>query len=51
VTHRTGSHALKSESQVVAGKAGKYYTITRRGRSALDKLRPKLKELVDEVLS
>ncbi len=41
---------LKSKSQVVAGKARKYYTITRRGRAALDRLRPKLKELVDEVL-
>lgn len=41
---------LKSESQVVAGKARKYYTITRRGRAALNRLRPKLKELVDEVL-
>ena len=42
---------LKSKSQVVAGKARKYYTITRRGRAALDRLRPKLKELVDEVLT
>ena len=41
---------LKSKSHVVAGKARKYYTITRRGRAALDRLRPKLKELVDEVL-
>lgn len=42
---------LKSKSQVVAGKARKYYTITRRGRAALNRLRPKLKELVDEVLT
>jgi len=42
---------LKVETQVVAGKARKYYTITRRGRAALAAVRPKLKELVDEVLS
>ena len=42
---------LKSDSRVVAGKVRKYYTITRRGRAALERLRPKLKELVDEVLS
>jgi len=42
---------LKSEAQVIAGKVRKYYTITRRGRTALAALRPKLKELVDEVLA
>jgi PadR family transcriptional regulator, regulatory protein PadR len=41
---------LKAEAQNVAGKVRKYYTITRRGRAALATLRPKLKELVDEVL-
>jgi DNA-binding PadR family transcriptional regulator len=43
--------SLKVKIQVVAGKARKYYTITRRGRAALAAIRPKLKELADEVLT
>jgi DNA-binding PadR family transcriptional regulator len=32
------------------GKLRKYYAITRKGRTVLDGLRPKLAELADEVL-
>lgn len=41
---------LVSESQVVAGKVRKYYTATAQGREALDALRPRLAELVEETL-
>jgi PadR family transcriptional regulator PadR len=41
---------LVSERQVVAGKVRRYYRITDRGRSALARLRPQIRELVDEVL-
>lgn len=40
---------LAGESVTVGGKARKYYTITRKGRSALASIRPKLGELVREV--
>lgn len=41
---------LTSEITVVAGKARKYYAITRKGRLALIRIRPKLDELVGEAL-
>jgi DNA-binding PadR family transcriptional regulator len=41
---------LKSRERVVEGKVRKYYTITRRGVKALDEIREKIRELVDEVL-
>lgn len=49
-------HSLKAEGyltredRVVGGKVRKYYTITGVGRRALDEARPKIRELVDEVL-
>jgi DNA-binding PadR family transcriptional regulator len=41
---------LASETGVVNGKARKYYVITRKGKRALDRIRPKLGELVRETL-
>jgi DNA-binding PadR family transcriptional regulator len=41
---------LAVETEVVAGKLRKYYTITRKGRIALERIRPKLAELAEEVL-
>lgn len=41
---------LSISSRVVGGKVRKYYTITPRGREALAELRPKIGELVSEVL-
>lgn len=41
---------LAREERVVDGKVRKYYTATDDGRAALDEVRPKLIELVDEVL-
>jgi PadR family transcriptional regulator, regulatory protein PadR len=41
---------LRSDSEVVSGKMRKYYSITRRGRTVLDQILPKLEELVREVL-
>jgi len=41
---------LDREERVVAGKVRKYYSATEDGREALDEIRPKLQELVDEVL-
>jgi len=41
---------LSRAERVVAGKLRKYYTITDAGRRALDEARPKIRELVDEVL-
>src|SRR5688572_28747359 len=49
-------HALKAkgyldeEKRVIGGKVRKYYRITSRGRDALSLLRPKVRELVGEVL-
>jgi PadR family transcriptional regulator, regulatory protein PadR len=40
---------LVSEVEVIAGKARRYYVITRKGRAALDRLRPKLRELWAEA--
>jgi DNA-binding PadR family transcriptional regulator len=41
---------LASTSRVVGGKVRKYYTITAAGQTALGALRPKIRELVAEVL-
>ncbi len=41
---------LECEKRVVDGKVRKYYAATGAGRAALDEVRPKLTELVDEVL-
>lgn len=41
---------LSSKEQVVNGKVRKYYRITPAGKRALARLRPKIRELVDEVL-
>ncbi len=40
---------LVSEVEVMAGRSRKYYVITRKGRAALDRLRPKLRELWAEA--
>lgn len=40
---------LSSETEVVDGKARKYYVITRKGRLALARIVPKLSELVREA--
>lgn len=40
---------LASEVEVIAGKSRRYYVITRKGRAALDRLRPKLRELWTEA--
>jgi PadR family transcriptional regulator PadR len=45
----TGGY-LESERQVFNGKVRKYYRITEAGRAALEQVRPKIRELVDEVL-
>lgn len=42
---------LSVERTVVGGKARKYYRITEAGRIALKEVKPKLRELVKEVLS
>lgn len=42
---------LVREEQVVAGKVRKYYRITPEGREALENLKPKIRELVNEVLA
>ena len=41
---------LVSEERVVRGKVRKYYTITEKGKQTLAELRPKIVELVNEVL-
>ena len=49
-------HSLEAEgyltrrNEVVNGKARKYYRITEKGVNALEEAKPKIKELVDEVL-
>jgi DNA-binding PadR family transcriptional regulator len=40
---------LTSEAVRENGRSRKYYGITRKGRLALSRIRPKLKELVSEV--
>jgi PadR family transcriptional regulator, regulatory protein PadR len=44
------SGLLVSEQTIVLGKTRKYYRATEAGREALAALRPKIRELVDEVL-
>lgn len=46
--HKAGY--LSVERSVVGGKARKYYRITESGRVALEEVKPKLRELVEEVL-
>jgi PadR family transcriptional regulator PadR len=41
---------LSVERAVVSGKVRKYYRITDRGRAALEDIKPKLRELMAEVL-
>lgn len=41
---------LALETEVIDGRQRKYYTITRKGRTVLDRVRPKLAELAEEVL-
>jgi DNA-binding PadR family transcriptional regulator len=41
---------LTAERQAVNGKVRKYYRITDAGREALAQVKPKIRELVDEVL-
>jgi len=41
---------LKSEEEVVEGKVRRYYTITDKGKELLDDIKPRIKELVEEVL-
>jgi len=49
-------HSLEAEgyltrrNDVVNGKVRKYYRITEKGVNALEEAKPKIKELVDEVL-
>lgn len=40
---------LVSEHRVVDGRTRRYYTATDEGRWLLDRLRPRIRELVDEV--
>jgi DNA-binding PadR family transcriptional regulator len=42
---------LRSEPRLVSGKTRKYYGITEAGREALARLRPKLRELMQEALN
>jgi DNA-binding PadR family transcriptional regulator len=41
---------LRSEARIVGGKLRRYYRGTRRGARTLDRLKVKIRELVDEVL-
>jgi DNA-binding PadR family transcriptional regulator len=41
---------LRSEAQVIEGKVRRYYRSTSAGRKALERLKVKIRELVDEVL-
>ncbi len=41
---------LERQSRVVMGKVRNYYTITERGREALNEARNKIRELVTEVI-
>ncbi|MCL6613800.1 MAG: PadR family transcriptional regulator [Firmicutes bacterium] len=41
---------LSKEERVVAGKLRKYYRITAKGLKALEEVKPKIRELVAEVL-
>ncbi len=41
---------LKSYEKVVEGKVRKYYEITPEGKKVLEEIKPKIRELVEEVL-
>ncbi len=41
---------LKRRDEVVNGKVRKYYGITEKGGNALEEAKPKIKELVEEVI-
>ena len=41
---------LQRQSRVVTGKVRNYYTITEKGKDALNEARSKIRELVTEVL-
>jgi DNA-binding PadR family transcriptional regulator len=41
---------LEQQPKVVGGKVRNYYTITEKGRDALNKARVKIRELVNEVI-
>ncbi len=41
---------LKSYKKVVKGKIRKYYEITQKGKELLEAIKPKIRELVEEVL-
>lgn len=41
---------LKRRDEVVNGKVRKYYGITEKGVDALEEAKPKIKELVEEVI-
>mgnify|MGYP006440566627 CR=1 FL=1 len=41
---------LEAEEQVVEGKVRKYYAPTEEERAALEEIRPKIRELVAEVV-
>ncbi len=41
---------LERQSRVVMGKVRNYYTITERGKEALNEARDKIRELVTEVI-
>ena len=42
---------LIAEKSIIDGRMKIYYRLTRRGEIALEKIKPKIKELVDEVLA
>ena len=49
--HRLESDGLLvSDGEVVDGKSRNYYSITRKGRAALERLRPQRAELTREVM-
>ena len=49
--HRLHADGLLSmQTETINGKRRKYYRITRKGRVTLESIKPKLLELVDEVL-
>jgi len=41
---------LKSYEKVIEGKVRKYYEITEKGKELLEIIKPKIRELVEEVL-
>jgi DNA-binding PadR family transcriptional regulator len=49
--HRLHEDGLLSvQTETINGRRRKYYTITRKGRGALEGIKPKLAELAGEVL-